>query len=188
MAQTGGVESPPVDLPGSLAPLRPGSRGALPAERDMTPRDFVVDESEEAPSEIQAIGSVLPDRVEDVAEHRMHAERYVLPAEAADAIAACRRRGGRVFAVGTTVVRTLEHRGREGGLVEAGEGSCDLFIYPGYEFGVVDGMITNFHLPQSTLLMLVSAFAGRERVLAAYAEAVRAGYRFFSYGDAMMMR
>ncbi|ANM29088.1 hypothetical protein ABI59_04970 [Acidobacteria bacterium Mor1] len=133
-------------------------------------------------------GTFSPMRVERIEEHRMHAERYALPEEAAEAIAACRRRGGRVIAVGTTVVRTLEHRGRDGGRVEPGEGSCDLFIYPGYEFGVIDGMITNFHLPQSTLLMLVSAFAGRERVLAAYAEAVRSGYRFFSYGDAMMVR
>ena len=102
------------------------------------------------------------------------------------AVAATRRRGGRVVAVGTTVVRSLESAAR-GGRLEPIDGETDLFIYPGFRFRVVDAMVTNFHLPESTLLMLVSAFAGRERVLAAYRHAVAAAYRFFSYGDAMFV-
>ena len=102
-------------------------------------------------------------------------------------MAAARKRGGRVVAVGTTVVRTLEWRASEGGLVRTGSGRCDLFIYPGYDFQVVDMLLTNFHLPRSTLLMLVSAFAGRKKVLAAYGEAIEEGYRFYSYGDAMLI-
>jgi S-adenosylmethionine:tRNA ribosyltransferase-isomerase len=133
-------------------------------------------------------GTFQPVRVEVVEEHRMHDESYALPESAADAIARTRREGGRVVAVGTTVVRTLEHRARADGTVEPGAGRCGLFIYPGFEFRVVDALITNFHLPRSTLLMLVSAFAGREAVLDAYAEAIREGYRFYSYGDAMMVR
>jgi S-adenosylmethionine:tRNA ribosyltransferase-isomerase len=118
----------------------------------------------------------------------MHEERFVLPPAAAEAIERARRRGGRVVAVGTTVVRTLESCAAGDGLVEPRGGRCELFIYPGFRFRVVDALLTNFHLPRSTLLMLVSAFAGRERVLRAYAEAARLGYRFYSYGDAMLMR
>jgi S-adenosylmethionine:tRNA ribosyltransferase-isomerase len=102
-------------------------------------------------------------------------------------VEAARRRGGRVVAVGTTVVRTLESCAVGGGRVEPRRGRSGLFIYPGYRFAAVDTMITNFHLPRSTLLMLVSAFAGRERILAAYREALREGYRFYSYGDAMLI-
>jgi S-adenosylmethionine:tRNA ribosyltransferase-isomerase len=102
-------------------------------------------------------------------------------------VAAARRRGSRVVAVGTTVVRTLETCATPAGLVEPRRGRSGLFIYPGYRFTAVDAMITNFHLPRSTLLMLVSAFAGRERILAAYREALREGYRFYSYGDAMLI-
>lgn len=133
-------------------------------------------------------GSFLPVRVERVEEHRMHGESYELPEETAEAIAETRGRGGRVVAVGTTVVRTLEACALPGGLVRSGTGRCDLFIYPGFRFQVVDALVTNFHLPRSTLLMLVCAFAGRERVLAAYREAIGRRYRFYSYGDAMLVR
>ena len=132
-------------------------------------------------------GTFSPVRVEDVTAHRMHEERYVLPREAVDAIEATRARGGRVIAVGTTVVRVLETAARrpEGLAPHAGE--TDIFIYPPFPFRVVDGLMTNFHLPQSTLLMLVSAFAGWEAVRQAYDTAVAEGYRFFSYGDAMLL-
>jgi len=130
-------------------------------------------------------GTFLPVRSERIEEHRMHAEPFELGEEVVAAVDETRARGGRVVAAGTTVVRTLETRAAEGGRVRAGAGHTDLFIRPGFEFGVIDAMITNFHLPRSTLLMLVSAFAGREAVLAAYREAVEAEYRFFSYGDAM---
>jgi S-adenosylmethionine:tRNA ribosyltransferase-isomerase len=133
-------------------------------------------------------GTFAPIRVDDIRDHRMHAERFTIPETTAEGIAAARAGGGRVVAVGTTVVRTLEHRADPDGHIRAGSGSCELFIYPGYRFKAVDALVTNFHLPRSTLIMLVSAFAGRERVLAAYGEAVRAGYRFFSYGDAMLIQ
>ncbi len=129
-------------------------------------------------------GTFQPLRVDDIARHVMHAERYVVPQSLVDAVSQCRASGGRVIAAGTTVARALESAAREGALA-AGAGDTRLFITPGYHFRVVDALITNFHLPESTLLMLVSAFAGREQVLAAYAHAVRARYRFFSYGDAM---
>ena len=116
----------------------------------------------------------------------MHSERFELPDATVEAIRCTRVRGGRVVAVGTTVVRTLEASADEDGSVRAGAGSCDLFIYPGYRFRVVDALITNFHLPRSTLLMLVCAFAGHAEVLAAYREALREDYRFYSYGDAML--
>jgi len=131
-------------------------------------------------------GTFQPVRVDDILEHRMHPERVRVDASVVDAVAATRARGGRVVAVGTTVVRSLESAARSGRLTPL-EGETDLFIYPGFRFRVVDALITNFHLPESTLLMLVSAFAGRERVLAAYRHAVAAGYRFFSYGDAMFV-
>ena len=123
-------------------------------------------------------GTFMPVRVDDIRQHEMHAERYHIGAAAREAIDAC---AGRVVAVGTTVVRTLEAAAASGS--DAGE--TQLFITPGFEFRVVDAMVTNFHLPESTLLMLVAAFVGRDRVLDAYREAVDAGYRFFSYGDAM---
>jgi len=132
------------------------------------------------------IGTFKPVTAELVHEHRMDEERYVVPPSAARAIAAARDEGRRIVAVGTTVVRTLESAAAETGAVPAGAGATRLFIVPGYRFRVVDLLLTNFHLPRSTLLMLVAAFAGRERVLAAYAEAIAAGYRFFSYGDAML--
>lgn len=133
------------------------------------------------------LGTFQPVRVEAVEDHRMHDERFTLSTELATAIERTRKRGGRVIGVGTSVVRTLEFQARSAGLVSAGRGRCNLFIYPGFQFKAVDGMITNFHLPRSTLLMLVSAFAGRERILAAYAEAIARDYRFYSYGDAMLL-
>jgi len=117
----------------------------------------------------------------------MEDERYELDAETAAAVDAARARGGRVVAVGSTTVRTLETVAREHGGVVADEGRSDLFIYPPFEFRVVDVMLTNFHLPRSTLIMMVCALAGRERVLAAYEEAVRMRYRFYSYGDCMLI-
>jgi S-adenosylmethionine:tRNA ribosyltransferase-isomerase len=133
-------------------------------------------------------GTFLPVRVNDIREHRMHAEPYQVSEATAEAVAGARRRGGKVVAVGTTCVRTLETAADGNGGIRAGAGTCDLFIYPGYRFRSVDAMITNFHLPKSTLMMLVSAFAGWDFIRRAYREAVEQGYRFFSYGDAMMIR
>lgn len=132
-------------------------------------------------------GTYRPVRVEKIAEHRMHSERYEIPAATAEAIAATRAAGGRVVAVGTTSLRALESAGNADGTVRAGSAETDIFITPGYRFQVVDRLITNFHLPKSTLLMLVSAFAGYDAIRAAYAHAVADRYRFFSYGDAMLL-
>jgi S-adenosylmethionine:tRNA ribosyltransferase-isomerase len=131
-------------------------------------------------------GTFQPVRTEMIADHRMHPERYEIPAETADRISRARTEGRRVIAVGTTSVRALETSAVDG-IVRPGSGASTLFITPGYRFTVIDGMITNFHLPKSTLLMLVAAFAGRENILTAYREAVRSGYRFYSYGDAMLI-
>lgn len=131
-------------------------------------------------------GTFQPVRVDDLARHRMHTERYLLPAETLDAITAARARGGRVVAVGTTSLRALESAARDGA-PKVGAGDTALFITPGFQFRVVDMLITNFHLPKSTLLMLVSAFAGLEEIRAAYRHAIAARYRFFSYGDAMLL-
>jgi len=127
-----------------------------------------------------------PVRVDDIREHRMHSERYVLPQATVDAIHATRARGGRVVAVGTTSLRTLESAAAGGGLA-AGSGETNLFVTPGFRFRVVDRLVTNFHLPRSTLMMLVSAFAGMARIRRAYAHAIAQRYRFFSYGDAMLL-
>ncbi len=131
-------------------------------------------------------GTFQPIRVENVLDHKMHKELVDVDEQVCEKVAACRSRGGRVIAVGTTSVRSLESAAR-GGCLKPFHGETDIFIYPGYEFQVVDAMVTNFHLSESTLLMLVSAFAGRERVLAAYREAVAQKYRFYSYGDAMFI-
>jgi S-adenosylmethionine:tRNA ribosyltransferase-isomerase len=133
------------------------------------------------------IGTFKPVAAERIEEHRMESERYEIGEETAGAIRRARAAGRRIVAVGTTVVRTLESAALAGeGEVRAGSGATKLFITPGYQFQGVDALLTNFHLPRSTLLMLVSAFAGRERVLAAYEEAITNGYRFYSYGDAML--
>jgi len=131
-------------------------------------------------------GTFQPVRVDELAGHRMHAERAEVPMATCDAVAACRARGGRVVAVGTTAVRALESAAA-GGRLEPFAGDTRLFITPGFRFRVVDALLTNFHLPESTLLMLVCAFAGRGHALAAYAHAVAQRYRFFSYGDAMFV-
>ncbi len=133
------------------------------------------------------LGTFRPVKTEDIAEHHMHEEFYQVSEEAADRINAAKKEGRRVICVGTTSCRTVESAADETGLVRAGSASTSIFIYPGYRFRVMDGLITNFHLPQSTLIMLVSAFAGRERVLAAYREAVEKQFRFFSFGDAMLI-
>jgi S-adenosylmethionine:tRNA ribosyltransferase-isomerase len=132
-------------------------------------------------------GTFLPVRTEDVESHVLHAESYDLPPATVDAVRRTRAAGGRVVAVGTTVARTLEAAAGSGDLAP-GSGRTSLFIYPGHRFRVVDALVTNFHLPRSTLLMLVCAFAGTASTLAAYRTAVREGYRFYSYGDAMLVR
>ncbi len=131
-------------------------------------------------------GTFQPVRVEEVSEHKMHSERYTIPEETVQAVAATRAAGGRVVAVGTTSLRALEAASASGTL-KAGSDETDIFITPGYRFKTVDALITNFHLPKSTLLMLVSAFAGFDTIRAAYAHAIRERYRFFSYGDAMFL-
>jgi S-adenosylmethionine:tRNA ribosyltransferase-isomerase len=131
-------------------------------------------------------GTFQPVRVDDVADHRMHSERYTIPQATVDAISETRSRGGRVVAVGTTSLRALE-AAAQAGKVHAGSSETDIFITPGYRFRVVDALITNFHLPKSTLLMLVSAVAGVDAIRAAYAHAIAERYRFFSYGDAMLL-
>lgn len=131
------------------------------------------------------LGTFRPVKEDNILEHHMHSEYYEVSEEAAEKINRIKAAGGRVVCVGTTSCRTVESAAGEDGKVCAGSGSTEIFIYPGYRFKVLDALITNFHLPESTLVMLVSALAGREAVLAAYEEAVREGYRFFSFGDAM---
>lgn len=133
------------------------------------------------------LGTFRPVEVADIRQHHMHAEYYEISEEAAAIISQTKQRGGRVIAVGTTTTRCLESAAKEYGQVKPCSGWTDIFIYPGYRFQVIDGLVTNFHLPKSTLLMMVSALAGREKILAAYEEAVRQKYRFFSFGDAMLL-
>ena len=133
------------------------------------------------------LGTFRPVKADNILEHHMHSEHYEVTKEAADRINRARASGNRVICVGTTSCRTVESAAREDGTLEACCGDTDIFIYPGYRFRVLDGLITNFHLPESTLVMLVSALAGREHVLAAYREAIRERYRFFSFGDAMLI-
>ena len=134
------------------------------------------------------LGTFRPVKVEDVTEHHMHTEFYHVSEEAADIINETKKQGGRVICVGTTSCRTIESAADDQGIVHATEGDTDIFIYPGYQFKVLDCLITNFHLPESTLLMLVSALAGKENIMAAYREAVEMRYRFFSFGDAMFIK
>lgn len=133
------------------------------------------------------LGTFRPVKVEDVTQHHMHSEFYVVEEDQAKLINDTKAAGGRVIAVGTTSCRTLESVTGEDGILKAGSGWTEIFIYPGYRFKMIDGLITNFHLPESTLVMLVSALAGKEHIMAAYEEAVREKYRFFSFGDAMMI-
>ncbi len=132
-------------------------------------------------------GTFMPVRVNDIRDHEIHSETFSISGAEAERINRARARGRRIVAVGTTSVRTLEYAADETGRISSRSGSCDLFIYPGYRFKAVDAIITNFHLPRSTLLMLVSAFAGKNTLFAAYREAIRNRYRFYSYGDAMMI-
>ena len=133
------------------------------------------------------LGTFRPVKVDDVENHHMHSEYYVVEKEAADLINNTKRNGSRIIAVGTTSCRTLESAADEDGTIKAGSGWTDIFIYPGYRFKAIDALITNFHLPESTLLMLVSALAGKENIMNAYKEAVKEKYRFFSFGDAMII-
>ena len=132
------------------------------------------------------LGTFRPVKADDILEHKMHSEYYRITEAAAASINRALDEGRRVIAVGTTSTRTLESAAKDGRVV-AGEGETDIFIYPGYQFQVLSGLITNFHLPKSTLVMLVSALAGREHILHAYEEAVKEQYRFFSFGDAMLI-
>ena len=134
------------------------------------------------------LGTFRPVSVENVEEHVMHTEHYEVSQEAADIINETRKSGGRIIAVGTTSVRTLETVAEDNGTMKAEIGDTNIFIYPGYKFKVTDSIITNFHLPESTLLMLVSAFAGKENIFEAYEQAVKEKYRFFSFGDAMLLK
>jgi len=134
------------------------------------------------------LGTFRPVKADNITDHHMHSEHYYMPQETADLIKQTKAEGGRVICVGTTSCRTLETVGSRHGVIEECEGYTDIFIYPGYQFTIMDGLITNFHLPESTLIMLVSAFAGRENVLNAYKTAVEDQYRFYSFGDAMFLR
>lgn len=133
------------------------------------------------------LGTFRPVKAEDITDHEMHSEYCMISEAAAETINRTKQQGGRVICVGTTSCRTIESFAAQDGTMKASAGWTNIFIYPGYRFKVLDGLITNFHLPQSTLIMLVSALAGREHVLAAYQEAVRERYRFFSFGDAMFI-
>jgi len=133
------------------------------------------------------LGTFRPVKTDEIENHKMHAEYFIVPGETADIVNRAAAGGGRIIAVGTTSCRTLEACTDKEGAVAALSGFTDIFIYPGYEFKRVDGLITNFHLPESTLIMLVSAFAGRENTLRAYNDAIRESYRFFSFGDAMLI-
>jgi S-adenosylmethionine:tRNA ribosyltransferase-isomerase len=132
-------------------------------------------------------GTFMPVQVENICAHQMHSEQFIISEKTADTINRAKAEGRRIVAVGTTSVRTLEYVADEKGHIRSGSGNCDLFIYPGYQFKCIDAMITNFHLPRSTLLMLVSAFAGREHILNAYKAAIEDKFRFYSYGDAMFI-
>ena len=133
------------------------------------------------------LGTFRPVKVDDVENHHMHSEFYVVEEDQAKLINDTKKQGGRVISVGTTSCRTLESATDEDGVLRPGSGWTEIFIYPGYRFKMIDGLITNFHLPESTLMMLVSALAGKDRIIAAYEEAVKERYRFFSFGDAMFI-
>lgn len=170
---------------------KPGAVAAPTAGLHFT--DLLLQELQQSGVEIAEVtlhvgyGTFVPVRVEDIRQHRMHPEFAEVTADAADRIQAARQQQRRIIAVGTTVVRILEWLAAEQGAVTAFSGFCNHYIYPGYRFRVIAGMITNFHLPRSSLLLLVSALAGRETILRAYQEAIQRGYRFYSYGDAMLI-
>ena len=133
------------------------------------------------------LGTFRPVKVDDVTKHHMHSEHYFIEPEEAEKIRKAKENGGRIICVGTTSCRTLESAADENGNIKACEGDTEIFIYPGYSFKIMDELITNFHLPESTLLMLVSALAGKDFIMKAYEEAVKERYRFFSFGDAMFI-
>lgn len=133
------------------------------------------------------LGTFRPVKADDITAHQMHSERFFLPEKTAEKVHQTKAAGGRVIAVGTTSCRTLESLAHEDGSIPAGDGSTDIFIYPGYKFKAISGLITNFHLPESTLIMLVTAFAGYENTMNAYKKAIEEGYRFYSFGDAMLI-
>lgn len=169
----------------------PGSAAAPTAGLHFT--EAVLDEVRRKGTRIATVtlhvglGTFQPMREKKIADHKMHREWFQIPPETAEAVSAARQAGGRVIAVGTTVTRTLESAAQPDGTVQPGAGETDLFITPGYRFKAVDGLITNFHLPKSTLMVLVSAFAGHEPIRAVYQEAIRERYRFYSYGDATLI-
>ena len=134
------------------------------------------------------LGTFRPVKVDDVTNHHMHSEYYEVTEETANIVNETKANGGRIICVGTTSCRTVESASTEDGILHPGCGNTEIFIYPGYKFKILDALITNFHLPESTLVMLVSALAGKEQVLSAYEEAIRERYRFFSFGDAMFVR
>ena len=134
------------------------------------------------------LGTFRPVKVENVLDHHMHSEFYMVEESEAEKINSAKKQGGRVICVGTTSCRTLESAAGEDGVLKPGSGWTDIFIYPGYKFKILDALITNFHLPESTLVMLVSALAGRDHVLSAYEKAIQEKYRFFSFGDAMFIQ
>jgi S-adenosylmethionine:tRNA ribosyltransferase-isomerase len=134
------------------------------------------------------LGTFRPVKVDDVTNHHMHSEYYEVTEETANIVNETKAKGGRIICVGTTSCRTVESASTEDGILHSGCGNTEIFIYPGYKFKILDALITNFHLPESTLVMLVSALAGKDQVLGAYEEAVRERYRFFSFGDAMFVR
>lgn len=168
-----------------------GSAAAPTAGLHFTPR--LLEEIREKGVEIAEVtlhvglGTFRPVKAETVEEHHMHTEHYIVSEKAAETINRAKKEGRRVIAVGTTSCRTLESAADGDGFVRAGENDTGIFIYPGYRFKIVDGLITNFHLPKSTLMMLVSAFAGRDFIMKAYSEAIKERYRFFSFGDAMLI-
>ena len=159
--------------PGTMSPLQHGEV-------------FVTDDGTETALHV-GLGTFRPVKEDDITDHLMHSEYCVIPQETADLINETKKNGGRVICVGTTSCRTVESWAAENGTMKASAGWTSIFIYPGYKFKVLDALVTNFHLPESTLIMLVSALAGREHVLRAYEEAVRERYRFFSFGDAMFI-
>ena len=191
-----GDQAPPVDdrqRYQTVYAAAPGAVAAPTAGLHFTPA--LLDAAKAAGHDVAFVtlhvgpGTFRPVEVDDPRAHQLEPERHLIPEATAAAVAAARRQGRPVVAVGTTVVRTLEGSARDsGGVVTAGEGETDLYLLPGSRFQVVTDLVTNFHLPRSTLLMLVAAFAGRENVLGAYREAVDLGYRFYSYGDAMLLR
>jgi S-adenosylmethionine:tRNA ribosyltransferase-isomerase len=199
LAQIGQIPLPPYirrklkdpDRYQTVYAQRPGAVAAPTAGLHFTPEVFKALEDKGIQQAYVTLhvglGTFRPVSSEEVEEHKMHSEFYEVTPEAAQLINNAKTQGGRIVAVGTTSVRVLESASNDQGIISSGTGSTDIFIYPGYRFKAVDALITNFHLPKSSLIMLVSAFANREHILTAYQEAVQERYRFFSFGDAMLI-